>query len=99
MNIAGTVIAGVDLVAGDRPRAVCLAIDQLIARRVSNGRLIGASVFRLSKLLDPYGDATFTEAVAEVLSGDSRNPHGGGRWFATVGGTTSPRACSSITAG
>lgn len=64
---------GRDLRGRDRLRAVCPGIDQLIARCVSDGRQIGPSVFRLGKLLDLYGDAIFTEAVAEVQSGDARD--------------------------
>jgi transposase len=62
---------GRDLRGRDRLRAVCPGIDRLIARCVSDGRQIGPSVFRLGKLLDVYGDAIFTEAVAEVLAGDT----------------------------
>ena len=48
----------------DRPahRALCV-----------HGRQIGPSVFRLGKFLDLYGDAVFAEAIAEVLSSDTRD--------------------------
>jgi transposase len=64
---------GRDLRGRDRLRALCPAIDQLLARCVTDGRLIGSSVFRLGRLLDLYGDAVFAEAVAEVLSRDTRD--------------------------
>jgi hypothetical protein len=64
---------GRDLRGRDRLRAVCPAIDKLIARCVSDGRQIGPSVFRLGKFLELYGDEIFTAAVAEVLSGDTRD--------------------------
>jgi transposase len=64
---------GRDLRGRDRLRAVCPGIDKLIARCVSDGRQIGPSVYRLSKFLDVYGDAIFTDAVGEVLSGDTRD--------------------------
>jgi transposase len=63
---------GRDLRGRDRLRAICPGIDQLIARCVSDGRQIGPAVFRLGKLLDVYGDAVFTDAVAEVMSSDTR---------------------------
>jgi transposase len=62
---------GRDLRGRDRLRAVCPGIDRLIARCVSDGRQIGPSVFRLGKFLDVYGDTIFTDAVAEVLAGDT----------------------------
>lgn len=64
---------GRDLRGRDRLRAVCPAIDKLIARCVSDGRQIGPSVFRLGKFLELYGDEIFTAAVADVLSGDTRD--------------------------
>jgi transposase len=64
---------GRDLRGRDRLRAVCPTIDRLIARCVSDGRQIGPSVFRLGKFLDLYGDAVFAEAIAEVLSSDTRD--------------------------
>jgi transposase len=57
----------------DRLRAVCPAIDKLIARCVSDGRLLGLSVVRLTKYLEHYGDEIFTAAVAEVLSSDTQD--------------------------
>ena len=62
---------GRDLRGRDRLRAVCPAIDPLIARFVSDRRHIGPSVYRLSNLLDMYGDATFADAIAEVVASGS----------------------------
>lgn len=64
---------GQDLRGRDRLRALCPSIDRLIARCVADGRLIGSSVYRLGRLLDLYGDAVFTAAVAEILASDTHD--------------------------
>jgi hypothetical protein len=64
---------GSDLRGRERLRAVCPTVDQLIARCVTNGQQIGPAVYRLRKYLDLYGDAVFTDAVAEVLAGEARD--------------------------
>jgi transposase len=64
---------GADLRGRERLRAVCPTVDQLIARCVTNGQQIGPAVYRLRKYLDLYGDAVFTDAVAEVLASDARD--------------------------
>jgi hypothetical protein len=64
---------GRDLRGRDRLRAVCPAVDQLMAICVTEGRLVGPSIYRLGKLLDAYGDAVFAEAVADVVARDIRD--------------------------
>lgn len=56
-----------DLKGRDRLRAVCPAVDELLARCVRDGRLVGTTVVRLTHLLDLYGEAVFVTAVADVL--------------------------------
>jgi transposase len=58
---------GRDLKGRDRLRAVCPRIDELLARWVDDGRLVGAMCFRLVKLLDLYGDLVFAVAVGDAL--------------------------------
>lgn len=61
---------GRDLRGRDRLRAICPAVDKLMANCVTEGRLVGPSIYRLTKLLDAYGDAVFAEAVADVVARD-----------------------------
>jgi transposase len=56
-----------DLKGRDRLRAVCPRIDELLARWVEDGRLIGATCFRVGRVLDLYGEAVFAAAVGDVL--------------------------------
>jgi len=60
-----------DLKGRDRLRAVCPAIDELLARCVRDGRLVGATVARLTHLLDLYGEHVFTLAIADLLAKES----------------------------
>jgi transposase len=60
-----------DLRGRDRLRVVCSRVDELLARCVDNGRLVGAAVARLTQLLDLYGDQTFAFAVEDVLDAGS----------------------------
>ena len=60
-----------DLKGRDRLRAVCPAIDELLARCVRDGRLVGATVARLTHVLDLYGDHVFTLAIADLLAKES----------------------------
>lgn len=64
---------GRDLRGRDRLRAVCPAVDQLMATCVTEGRLVGPSIYRLGKLLDAYGEAVFAEAVGDVVARDIRD--------------------------
>lgn len=64
---------GHDLRGRDRLRAICPAVDRLLSRCISDGRLLGPAVFRLGKMLDLYGDTVFVEAVADVLAHDGRD--------------------------
>jgi transposase len=60
-----------DLKGRDRLRTLCPRIDELLARWVEDGRLIGAMCFRLGRTLDLYGDAVFAAAVIDVLDRNS----------------------------
>jgi len=62
---------GADLKGRDRLRAICPRIDELLARWVEDGRVLGAMCFRLGRVLDLYGDAVFTAAVGDVLDRNS----------------------------
>lgn len=55
----------------NRLRAVCPRVDELLARCVDHGRLVGPSVSRLAQLLELYGDRTFAIAVDDVLDAGS----------------------------
>jgi transposase len=57
-----------DLKGRDRLRAVCPAIDRLLERWVADGRTVGPTVLRLSKLLDLYGEPVFVAAVDDCLA-------------------------------
>lgn len=57
----------------DHLRAVCPAIDELLARCVTDGRLVGTTVVRLSHLLSLYGEQVFTTAIADVLARGSND--------------------------
>jgi transposase len=58
---------GRDLKGRDRLRAVCPRIDELLARWVEDGRVLGAMCSRLVRVLDLYGDVVFSAAVGDVL--------------------------------
>jgi hypothetical protein len=60
-----------DLKGRDRLRAVCPAIDELLARCVRDGRLVGATVARLRRVLDLYGNHVFSLAIAVLLAKES----------------------------
>ncbi len=60
-----------DLRGRDRLRVVCPRVDELLARCVDHGRLVGSSVSRLTQLLELYGDRTFAIAVDDVLDAGS----------------------------
>jgi hypothetical protein len=45
----------------------------LIARCLTDGRLVGSSIYRLGKLLDAYGAGVFADAVADVVARDIRD--------------------------
>lgn len=62
-----------DLRGRDRLRVVCPRVDELLARCVDHGRLVGPAVSKLSHLLGLYGDHTFVLAVDDVLDAGSSN--------------------------
>lgn len=60
-----------DLKGRDRLRVLCPRIDELLARWVEDGRLLGPMCFRLGRTLDLYGEAVFVAAVGDVLDRNS----------------------------
>ena len=61
-------------VAQHRMRHLVPDIDQLFARWVNSGRNVGSMTAQTAKLLDLYGDATFSEAAHMMLASDRHDP-------------------------
>jgi transposase len=56
-----------DLKGRDRLRAAAPRVDELLARWVDDGRVLGVMCFRLGRVLDLYGATVFGAAVGDVL--------------------------------
>ncbi len=72
--------AGEELKGRDRLRALVPSIDQLYGRWIEGGRSLRHMTAQTNKLLDLYGEAIFTEAVAEIIERGLHDPGALAQW-------------------
>ena len=72
--------AAQELKGRDRLRALVPDIDQLYGRWLEGGRSLRHMTAQTNKLLDLYGEAIFTEAVAEIIARGLHDPGALAQW-------------------
>lgn len=72
--------AAQELKGRDRLRALVPSIDQLYGRWIEGGRSLRHMTAQTNKLLDLYGEAIFTEAVADIIARGLHDPGALAQW-------------------